>query len=391
MSMAKQNEIEEKKEEKSLNNGHPDDFEVSGPRNLSPPTWREIIRSSWKDDNYKRTVMACFIQAAYLLELDRQEKREGDAALAPKWWKPFKYKVVEVLVDEKDESIFGAWLEWDRFAAFSDLLVMRPSKAPKAIIALRGTLLRSATIRRDIQDDLRILTMEDLSGSCRFHKTLEAVRTAVGKYGSSEVCMTGHSLGAGLALQVGKALTLEGIFVESHLFNPPSVSLPMGFRHIGDQLGILWNVVKGMTRAMVPSKKKRNKELAGQDKLPDDAEEGSSVNICEEIQKWVPHLYVNNSDYICCYYSDSSKKRKNSDGDEDKLMEEIPETSGMNRMAAKLYVISKGPMKFSEAHGIQQWWSYESELRMALNGSKLIQQQLGSLIQRSHLKTALGS
>lgn len=391
MSMAKQNEIEEKKEEKSLNNGHPDDFEVSGPRNLSPPTWREIIKSSWKDDNYKRTVMACFIQAAYLLELDRQEKREGDAALAPKWWKPFKYKVVEVFVDEKDESIFGAWLEWDRFAAFSDLLVMRPSKAPKAIIALRGTLLRSATIRRDIQDDLRILTMEDLSGSCRFHKTLEAVRTAVGKYGSSEVCMTGHSLGAGLALQVGKALTLEGIFVESHLFNPPSVSLPMGLRNIGDQLGMLWKVVKGMTRAIVPSKKKRNKELAGQDKIPDDAEEGDSVNICQEIQKWVPHLYVNNSDYICCYYSDSSKKRKNSDEDEDKLIQEMPEASGMNRMAAKLYVISKGPMKFSEAHGIQQWWSYESELRMALNGSKLIQQQLGSLIQRSHLKTALGS
>lgn len=75
--------------------------------------------------------MACFIQAAYLLELDRQEKRDGDAALAPKWWKPFKYKVVEELVDERDESIFGARLEWDRYAAFSDLLVVRPRKAPK--------------------------------------------------------------------------------------------------------------------------------------------------------------------------------------------------------------------------------------------------------------------
>lgn len=277
MSTAKQNEIEEKIEEKDLNNGHPDDFQVSGPRNLCPPTWREIIKSSWKDDKYKRTVMACFIQAAYLLELDRQEKREGDTALAPNWWKPFKYKVVEVLVDERDESIFGARLEWDRYAAFSDLLVMRPSKAPKAIIALRGTLLRAATIRRDIQDDLRILTMEDLSGSCRFHKTLEAVRTAVGKYGSSEVCMAGHSLGAGLALQVGKALALEGIFVEAHLFNPPSVSLPMGFRSIGDKIEILWNVVKGMTRTILPSKKKRIKELIAHYRQPDDEEEKDSV------------------------------------------------------------------------------------------------------------------
>lgn len=389
--MAKQNEIEEKNEEKSLNSGHPDDFQVSGPRNLCTPNWRDLIRSSWKDENYKRTVMACFIQAAYLLELDRQEKRDGDAALAPKWWKPFKYKVVEELVDERDESIFGARLEWDRYAAFSDLLVVRPSKAPKAIIALRGTLLRAATIKRDIQDDLRILTMEDLSGSCRFHRTLEAVRTAVKKYGSSEVCMAGHSLGAGLALQVGKALTFEGIFVESHLFNPPSVSLPMGLRSIGDKFGLMWNAVKGVTRAIIPSKKKGNKELEGLDKQSEDVAEADSVNICQQIQKWVPHLYVNNSDYICCYYSDSCKKRKNCDGDEEKSMEVMPEVSGMDRVAAKLYVISKGPMKFSEAHGIQQWWSYESELQMAFNGSKLIQQQLGSLIQRSHLKTALGS
>jgi len=75
--------------------------------------------------------MACFIQAAYLLELDRQEKHDRDAALAPKWWKPLKYKVVEELVDERDESIFGARLELDRYAAFSNLLVVRPSKAPK--------------------------------------------------------------------------------------------------------------------------------------------------------------------------------------------------------------------------------------------------------------------
>lgn len=334
--------------------------------------------------------MACFIQAAYLLELDRQEKREGDAALAPKWWKPFKYKVVEELVDERDGSIFGARLEWDRYAAISDLLVVRPRKAPKAIIALRGTLLRAATIKRDIQDDLRILTMEDLSGSCRFHRTLEAVRTAVGKYGSSEVCMTGHSLGAGLAFQVGKALASEGIFVESHLFNPPSVSLPMGLRSIGDKFALMWNVVKGVSRTIIPSKKKKNKELVDSDKQSDDEEQGDSLNICQQIQKWVPHLYVNNSDYICCYYSDSCKKRKNCDGDEEKLMEGMPEVSGMNRVAAKLFVISKGPMKFSEAHGIQQWWSCESELQMmAFNGSKLIQQQLGSLIQHSRLKTAL--
>ncbi|KAI3836201.1 hypothetical protein MKX03_028180, partial [Papaver bracteatum] len=133
----------------SKENRHPYAFHVSGPRNLSTPSWRDIISSSWKNENYKRAVMACFVQAVYLLELDRQENRTPETALAPKWWKPFKYKLSQTLIDGRDGSIFGAVLEWDSFA------VMRPSGAPKAVLALRGTLLKGPTIRRDIEDDLR--------------------------------------------------------------------------------------------------------------------------------------------------------------------------------------------------------------------------------------------
>lgn len=97
-----------------------------------------------KDGNYKRTVIACFIQAVYLLELDRQENRSNkENALAPKWWIPFKYKLVQTLIDERDGSIFGAILEWDRSAAMADLVLIRPSGAPRAVLALRGTLLKA--------------------------------------------------------------------------------------------------------------------------------------------------------------------------------------------------------------------------------------------------------
>lgn len=146
------------------------------------------------------------------------------------------------------------------------------------------------------------------------------------------------------------------------MFNPPFVSFPMGLRSTVDKFGLLWNAVKGVTRAIFPSKKKGNKELEGLDKQLEDGAEADSVNICQQIRKWVPHLYVNNSDYICCYYFDSCKKHKNCDGDEEKPMEVMSEVSGMDHVATKLYVISKGAMKFSEAHGIQQWWSYESKL-----------------------------
>ncbi|KAI3457054.1 hypothetical protein Pfo_013717 [Paulownia fortunei] len=218
-------------------NQHPYAFHVSGPRNIPSINWRDLINSTWKDGNYKRTVIACFIQAVYLLELDRQENRTNDNALAPKWWIPFKYKLVETLIDERDGSIFGAILEWDRAAALADFVLMRPSGAPRAVLALRGTLLKSPTIRRDIEDDLRFLAWESLKGSVRFSCAFKALKSISEKYGSSNVCIAGHSLGAGFALQVGKALAKEAIFVEAHLFNPPSVSLASSLRTMGKKLG----------------------------------------------------------------------------------------------------------------------------------------------------------
>ncbi|KAL0399617.1 UNVERIFIED_CONTAM: hypothetical protein Sradi_2305000 [Sesamum radiatum] len=269
---------------------HPYAFHVSGPRNVPSINWRDLINSTWKDGNYRRTVIACFIQAVYLLELDRQENRTSENALAPKWWIPFKYKLVETLIDERDGSIFGAILEWDRAAALADFVLMRPSGAPRAVLALRGTLLKSPTIRRDIEDDLRFLAWESLKGSVRFNCAFKTLKALSEKYGSSNVCIAGHSLGAGFALQVGKALAKEGIFVEAHLFNPPSVSLASSLRNVGEKAGMMWKRVKSMLPASTTEPQANINDRAKSTTL------GS--------KQWVPHLYVNNSDYICCYYTD---------------------------------------------------------------------------------------
>ncbi|XP_034700879.1 GDSL esterase/lipase At4g10955 [Vitis riparia] len=336
---------------------HPYAFHVSGPRNVSSPNWRDLINSSWKDGNYKRTVIACFIQAVYLLELDRQENRTEENALAPKWWIPFKYKLAQTLVDERDGSIFGAILEWDRAAALSDLILIRPSGAPRAILALRGTLLKSPTIRRDIEDDLRFLAWESLKGSVRFKGAFEALKSVADRYGSSNVCVAGHSLGAGFALQVGKTLAKEGIFVDTHLFNPPSVSLAMSLRNMGEKAGFAWKRFK----SMLPSSSET--QVSNEDW-------GQTPSVGGK--KWVPHLYVNNSDYICCHYTDPTGAEDNN-GEK----ENVCPTNGP--MAAKLFVMSKGKQKFMEAHGLQQWWSEDLELQLALHNSKLINRQLKSL------------
>jgi hypothetical protein len=44
-----------------------------------------------------------------------------------------------------------------------------------------------------------------------------------------------------------------------------------------------------------------------------------------------------------------------------------------------MVMVSKGPTKFLDAHGLQQWWADDVELQVALNHSKLIDRQLRSL------------
>ncbi|WOG98380.1 hypothetical protein DCAR_0417721 [Daucus carota subsp. sativus] len=342
------------------NDHHPYAFHVSGPRNVSSPSWREIIKSSWKNGNYKRTVIACFIQAVYLLELDRQENKTEENALAPKWWIPFKYKLSQTLIDERDGSIYGAILEWDRSAALADFILIRPSGAPRAVLVLRGTLLKSQTIRRDIQDDLRFLAWESLKGSVRFNGALEALKLIADKYGGGNVCVAGHSLGAGFALQVGKALAKQGVFVETHLFNPPSVSLAMSLKNIGEKAGFAWKRLKSM--------------LPSSNETPAISEVGQNASIPSSgLKNWVPHLYVNNSDYICCYYTDPA-------GGGNQEVENKENAGPKNgQAAAKLFVLSKGKQKFLEAHGLEQWWGDDLELQQALSNSKLISKQLKSL------------
>lgn len=331
---------------------HPDAFHVSGPRNVASPNWRDLINSSWKDANYKRTVIACLIQAVYLLECDRQEKRTKEYALAPTWWIPFKYKLSRTLIDERDGSIFGALLEWDQASALADFILVRPSRAPKAILAIRGTLLKSLTIRRDIEDDLRFLAWESLKGSVRFNVALEALRLAAKRYGSSNVCVAGHSLGAGFALQVGKALAKDGVYVDAHLFNPPSYSVAMSLRNIGEKAGFVWKRL----RSMLPYSETQAITEVG--------EYGPAG-----LQKWVPHLYVNNGDYVCCHYTEPGGGEATNSNKE----------NAKAGVVAKLFIMSKGKQTFLEAHRLEQWWSDDLDLQLALNNSQLISRQLKSL------------
>ncbi|KQK09082.1 GDSL esterase/lipase At4g10955 [Brachypodium distachyon] len=340
---------------------NPLEFHVYGPRSLSSTSWRDLLSSSWKNSSYRRMVIACFIQGAYLLELDRQENRDGGTALAPQWWRPFKYRLAKPLVDDRDGSIYGAVLEWDHQAALSGFVPFRPARAPAAVVVLRGTVLRAPTVRRDVADDLRFLAWESLKGSVRFPGALAALRDAARRFGAGHVCVGGHSLGAGFALQVGRALAKEGVCVECHVFNPPSVSLAMSLRGFGELLG--------RARAWIPfvGGSSQSQQAAGD---AGGESEARAALAQTGMGKWLPYLYINTNDYVCCYYTDTAGGTA------------TVATDGGGKAGggvATMLVVSKGPSKFLAAHGLEQWWADDVEMQVALNHSKLIGRQLCSL------------
>lgn len=209
------------------------------------------MNTSWRDDDYRRMVMACLIEAVYLLELERQERRDA-SAVAQQWWKPFQYRLAHELVDERDGSVFGAIFERDHHPHDGDV-GGRPGGAPNAVIAFRGTLLRAPTIRRDVEDELRLLARNSLRGSARLARAVQALRATIDQFGSENVCICGHSLGAGFARQVGRMLMSsprrqpqqqQQEALEFHLFNAPYLSLPMGVRSVVKTVGCLLKALR---------------------------------------------------------------------------------------------------------------------------------------------------
>ncbi|KAL5197447.1 hypothetical protein ABZP36_000959 [Zizania latifolia] len=202
--------------------------------------WRELTSTSWRDHDYRRMAMACLIEAVYLLELERQDRRDA-AAVAQQWWKPFRYRLAHELVDERDGSVFGAIFERDHQAPPLDVEGGGGGTPPRAVIAFRGTLLRAPTFRRDVEDELRLVAQNSLRGSARLTGALQALRATVDRFGSENVCLCGHSLGAGFARQVSRMLMAPrhqqqpqaaAASLEFHLFNAPYLSLPMGVRSV---------------------------------------------------------------------------------------------------------------------------------------------------------------
>ncbi|XP_057450083.1 GDSL esterase/lipase At4g10955-like [Lotus japonicus] len=330
-----------------------DCFKLSGPLHLT--------YIDWNNAHHRKSVAACLIKGVYVLENDRQARREGPKALALPWWAFFHFQLYMILVDDVDSSIFGAIYEFKPPPSMCNHALHR---CPRYVIAFRGTIPKADSVSRDIELDIQFIR-NGLHQTSRFEIASQAVRNMVAAVGGSNIWLAGHSLGSAIALLAGKTMAKTGIFIESFLFNPPYFSAPIerikdnklkhGLRFAGSV------VTAGLAIAM---KVKQQKSL--------------SFDPFAALSAWVPSLFVNPSDPICSeyvgYFEHRRKMEEIGAGSIEKLATQNSIACllmrGFGKECEPLHLIPSASLTvnlsksrdFKDAHGIQQWWKPDLHL-----------------------------
>lgn len=305
------------------------------------------------------------VQGVYILERDRQEKREGSKALAPPWWTFFQFKLLRPLVDDVDSSLFGAIYEFRPSNSQQNDTIY---KSPRYVIAFRGTLNKSHSVSRDIELDIHLIK-QGLHQTSRSEIAIQAVRNMVETVGDSNVWLAGHSLGSAMAMLTGKTMAKNGIFIESFLFNPPFVSAPIerikdervkhGIRFAGSV------ITAGLAFAL---QAKQSKDLA--------------VDPFAALAAWVPCLFVNPCDHICSEYIGYFEHRRKMNDIGAGVIEKLATQNSLGGLLMSAFGKESEPLHlipsasltvnvtpsrdFKEAHGIHQWWKADLRLEHKL-------------------------
>ncbi|CAJ2650736.1 unnamed protein product [Trifolium pratense] len=333
-----------------------DNFYSSGPSHLT--------YVNWDNEYHRKSVASSLVNGVYVLENDRQKQRKGPDSLACKWWEFFHFKLLHTLIDDVDSSIFGAIYEFKpQPSMYNDTL----HKSPRYVIAFRGTTIKPESFLRDMELDLTILR-HGLHLTSRAKIATEAVRkTVLDRVGGngSKIWLAGHSLGSSIALHAGKIMAKSDI--ESFLFNPPFPSAPINqiikSKKLKQGIRFGGSVVKlGVGFITLDSDKRR-----------------SSNDSFSALSGWIPNLFVNPSDYICseyvAYFEHRSKMKKYGAGWIEKRATQISvgcefmravgmESEPLHLIPSAILTVNLTRQKNRiKAHGIDQWWKPNLQLK----------------------------
>ncbi|KAK1685256.1 hypothetical protein QYE76_046104 [Lolium multiflorum] len=344
-----------------------DRFDISGPTHImsrrSGVHHSSAMAIDWNNEEDRRCVAACVVKGTYILEKDRTMCRMQTAeALAPAWWESFHFRLKEVLKEESfrrkyDKLIFGAIYEHVPPAGGR-----RHPSAPQYIVAFRGTMLPHPKAIHDVVLDLQIIV-----NTLQYSKRSDR---ALGTIDSSAVWLAGHSLGASLALEVGRTMMAEqGFSLSTFLFNPPHVSPAPAIDKILPSEGLRRELyatsarVKAGLGLVLGHHRKHMEELF------------------ERLSSWAPNLYVHDRDVICQGFVHYFEQRQQLEercrsattlSYRDMLFSTIGKEKERPHLlpSATLWKNSSidrdahGIQKLLAAHELQQWWKPDDELRM---------------------------
>ncbi|KAK9724816.1 hypothetical protein RND81_05G100300 [Saponaria officinalis] len=299
--------------------------------------------------DHKRTVIASLVRGVYIIERDRQKGRTGHDELGPIWSEFFHFWCIEKLKDERDDSIIGAIFE---YKSPNHRKPIQGGGPPKYIIAFRGTFLKWRAMARDMYTDTK-LALNTLTKSSRYRNSLETVQALIAKSTPNNVWLAGHSLGAALALQIGKNLAQHQEYnIVTYLFNPPFLSFPI------EKLPIQWcKTAFRMASALITLRLNAN---------------ASDSDLNTLLRPWVPFMFINKNDLLGCKYlgyfkyreymaslvldSASSVASRSSFiglpldvGDDKEAIHQLPSAYVVENLI---------PMEgeFMSAHSLHQWW-----------------------------------
>ncbi|XP_044493325.1 GDSL esterase/lipase At4g10955-like [Mangifera indica] len=307
-------------------------FEDSGPLYLTAVDWDNF--------HHKRSVAASLVQGVYNLERDRQQNRQDHQSQASPWWSSFRFELIKQLKDGVDSSIFGAIYRYNNPS-------VRHHKCPINVIAFRGTLTKPGSMFRDIKLDIKVF-LSKLHQDSRFHLALQAVQDVVAKIGTANIWLAGHSLGAAIALLVGKNMAREDYPIETYLFNPPFISFP--------KLKPVIRIASSFLKATIAP-------VMGKHQTDDSF---------FALSGWFPHLFVNPDDHVCSGYIGYFEHRKKmAEIGAAKIERRATQISTGNMIFGKqeggcepLHLLPSANLTinviqspdFKRAHGILQWW-----------------------------------
>ncbi|KAI8568826.1 hypothetical protein RHMOL_Rhmol02G0230400 [Rhododendron molle] len=321
--------------------------------------WRPNIQCQSKlhqyfrnNPHHRRSVAASLVQGVYSLEHDRLEKRQWHQALAPLWGDFFNFKLIRSLVDNVNHSIFGAIYEFKSPPPYGHRYNPRQCP-PRYVVALRGTMTKWEAMSRDLTLDVKVIR-NTLERSPRFQLAMQAVHETVSRAGAENMWLAGHSLGSAMALLAGKNMAKMGFYLETYLFNPPFIAVPI---EMMTKTQILKHGV-GVTRSVMTA-------------VVATALDGLHQRPCmgdwfAMLSGWVPNLFVNPFDPISTGYVGYFEHREwmAEIGAAAAAIERIAARNTISGACQPLHLLPSANLTtnasprldFRHAHGLEQWW-----------------------------------